>query len=172
MGLRKFAAILLVGILLFDSVGYRALNRLMQYRASQQLELRLDRQQYDESQLISIKVPTTHLAYYNNSTTFERVDGQIEINGVICQYVKRRIYNDSLELLCIPNHKAMQLRAVGKDRLKLIADLEQSPDYYIVTHIFRLKERAFSVLKQQPFFLVHIPFAFLFADERPPDLKS
>jgi len=144
----------------------------MQHRASLRLAAKLDRQQYDESQLISIKVPATHLAYYNNSATFERVDGEIEINGILCQYVKRRIYNDSLEVLCIPNHTAMKLRMAGKDHLKLITDLEQNPDYYIVTPLFQLKDRCSTRLVQRRPFLVCIPFMLLSTDERPPDLRA
>lgn len=169
MCLKKLAAILLVGMLLFNSVGYRVLNGFMQYRASIQLASDLDRRQYDESQLISIKIPATHLSYYNSSTAFERVDGQIEINGVVCQYVERRIYNDSLELLCIPNHTVMKLRTAGKDHSKLITDLEQNQDYYTVTQIFQLKERFFTVLDRWPLTILQIPTTQLPADERPPD---
>ena len=170
--LKGLAAILLVGILLFNSVGYRVLNGFMQYRAGRQLMSDLDRSQYDASQLISVKIPATHLSYYNSSTAFERVDGQVEINGVVCQYVERRIYNDSLELLCIPNHTATKLRKAGKNHFRLITDLEQNSDYYIATHILRLKERVFAFLAQRPPFLVHIPSTLLPTDERPPNFQA
>lgn len=170
--MRKLAAILLVGILLFNAVGYRALNTYMQHKAAVQMISVLDRQQYDESQLISIKVPASHLSYYNSSPNFERVDGQIEVNGVICQYVKRRLYNDSLELLCIPNHTVTKLRMTGKDHFRLITDAEQNIDYYIATHLYELKERPFTLVRQLPSYHVHIPSTSLFADERPPDVQG
>jgi hypothetical protein len=69
-------------------------------KADRELETRLDENRYDESQLISIKVPVTHLSYYNTSDQFERVDGNIEFGGIQYKYVKRRIFNDSLEVLC------------------------------------------------------------------------
>jgi hypothetical protein len=124
--MKAAAAILLLGIFLFNWVGYRVLNDFMQDRVNGQLESQLDRRNYDESQLISIKLPATHLAYYNNSATFERVDGQLEINGVPYQYVKRRIYNDSIELLCIPNQMALNLRISSDDYFKLINDIQRS----------------------------------------------
>ncbi len=130
----------------------------------------LDREQYDELQLISIKIPVSHLSYYNSSPNFERVDGQIEVNGVICQYVKRRLYNDSLELLCIPNHTVTKLRITGKDHFRLINDVEQSIDYYIATHLYELKERPFTLVRQRPPYHVHIPSTSLLTDERPPDV--
>lgn len=121
------AAILLSGILLFNWFGYRVLNDFLQNQADLQLQSQLDLRHYDESRLISIKLPATHLAYYNNSAVFEGVDGQIEIDGIPCKYVKRRIYNDSIELLCIPNQMALKLRLSGEDYFKLINDIQRTP---------------------------------------------
>jgi hypothetical protein len=124
--LKTAAAILLSGILFFNWFGYRVLNDFMQGRANLQLQSQLDLRHYDESQLISLRLPATRLAYYNNSAFFERVDGQIEINGVPYQYVKRRIYNDSIEYLCIPNHAVLNLRHSGEDYFRLINDIQRS----------------------------------------------
>jgi len=100
-----------------------------QQRADTRLEARLDRNEYDESQLLSVKVPVTHpgysLSYYDGSNGFQRVSGQIDIGGVRYQYVKRRIYKDSLELLCIPNETAIKLRQVKNDFFRQVNDLQQ-----------------------------------------------
>jgi hypothetical protein len=98
----------------------------MENRADRQLEANLDANNYDESQLISFKVPTTHLSYYNSSDRFERVDGQIEIGGVQYKYVKRRLFNDSVELLCIPNRGAMNIQTAKNDFFKLVNDLQHN----------------------------------------------
>src|SRR5579862_5784654 len=97
----------------------------MEDKANARLESRLDNDNYDESQLISIKVPANHLAYYNNSKQFERVDGAVEINGIQYQYVKKRLYNDSFEYLCIPNNDVTKLRTARDDFFKLVNDLQQ-----------------------------------------------
>lgn len=115
-----------MGILLFNWLGYRLLNGIAENDAAHRLEARLDRQQYDDNQLISIKVPLTHLAYYNTSTTFDRAYGEIDLNGVPYHYVKRRIYNDSLEMLCIPNTMELKLRMSCNDYFGLINDLGQT----------------------------------------------
>ena len=85
--MRKIAAIFLLGLLLFNWFGYRVLIGYWQERAKIKLEARLDVNDYDESQLISVKVPVTHLAYYNSSASFERVNGSVEILGVQYKYV-------------------------------------------------------------------------------------
>ena len=80
---------------------------------------------YDDAQLTRIKIPLTTLSYYNGSTVFERVDGQIELNGVHYNYVKRRIFKDSLELLCIPNTTVTSLQKSKNDFFRQVNDLQQ-----------------------------------------------
>ncbi|HWB90737.1 MAG TPA: hypothetical protein VG605_02750 [Puia sp.] len=123
--LKQFAAILLIGILFFNWYGYQLLTAYWQQRAENRLEARLDKHQYDDDQLVSVKIPLTTLAYYNSSMNFERVNGRIEINGVHYNYVKRRIYGDSLELLCIPNTTAMNLQKAKNEFFRQVNDLQQ-----------------------------------------------
>ena len=114
-----------MGILFFNWYGYQLLSAYLQDRADGQLEAILDTNGYNESQLISLKVPVNSLSYYNSSTRFERVDGQIEVGGIQYKYVKRRLYGDSLELLCVPNHTAMTLQTARNDFFRQVNDLQQ-----------------------------------------------
>jgi len=123
--MKRIAAILLLGILTFNWYGYKLLSSYLENRADRQLEANLDQDRYDESQLISIKVPASHLSYYNSATQFERVDGKIEVGGVQYKYVKRRLLNDSLELMCIPNHNAMKLQTARNQFFQLVNDIQQ-----------------------------------------------
>jgi hypothetical protein len=122
--LKKILSILLAGLFLFNCFGYRLVISYFEDKANQQLENQLDNENYDEAQLVSLKVPVTYLPYYNNSKAFERVDGQIEIHGTLFKYVKRRIYNDSLELLCIPNATAMKLQTTRNEMFRFVNDLQ------------------------------------------------
>jgi hypothetical protein len=147
----------------------------------------LDNNRYDETQLISIKIPVTSLPYYNNSKSFERTDGQIEISGIEYNYVKRRIYNDSLELLCIPNRMAMQLRSAKDDFFKLINDLQGlskktnqhgntyksfSLDNFTLNDFFSLNFSGRLILKNNFYYSENTPFNFSSTDEHPPDAAS
>ena len=124
--MKQLAAILLIGILFFNWYGYQLLTAYWQQKADKTLIARLDRNDYDDAQLISIKVPLTNIDYYNSSTTFERVDGQIELNGVHYNYVKRRIYKGCLELLCIPNTTVTTLQKAKNEFFKQVNDLQQN----------------------------------------------
>jgi hypothetical protein len=184
--MKRFGSILLMGILFFNWYGYQWLSSYLENRADRQLEASLDADKYDESQLLSIKIPSTHLSYYNSSDRFERVDGQVEIGGVQYKYVKRRIFNDSLELLCIPNHSAMRLQNSKNDYFKLVNDLQQNgqgkksdshpgasrnlqTEYYAVEDLFDMGNLYFIILSRSLYHEAAIPTFHSFTAEQPPD---
>ena len=115
-----------MGILFFNWYGYQLITNYWQSRADRKLEASLDKKDYDENQLISIKVPVTSLSYYNSSTSFERVDGQIDIGGIQYSYVERRILQDSIEYRCIPNQMAMRLKDAKEGYFRLVNDLSHN----------------------------------------------
>lgn len=114
-----------MGVLFFNWYGYQLLSNYWQNCAERGLEASFDQNNYDKSALISFKVPLTSLSYYNSSPGFERVNGQIDIAGVRYQYVKRRIFGDSLEVLCLPNMTSMKLRTASNDFFRQVNDLQQ-----------------------------------------------
>lgn len=121
--LRKLAAILLLGVLIFNWIGYRLVTDFLQHHADIQLEARLDQHDYDDSQLIELKV-TLDLPYQTNWTDFERVNGEIEINGIHYKYVKRKVQNGQLVLMCLPHESKMRLQTARDDFFKLVNDLQ------------------------------------------------
>lgn len=89
------------------------------------LEQRLDKDAYNDEELISIKT-TLNLPYYASSPEFERAYGSITIEGVSYQYVKKRVYKDILELLCLPNAIKTKLQGIENDLTKSSADGQTS----------------------------------------------
>lgn len=112
---------MLLGILLFNWGGYRLLTNYFETNADNQMQAELDLNHYNESDLIHIKVAAS-LPYGTSSEKFERVEGSIDINGVNYTYVKRRFYQDSLELLCIPNTVRAGIKNARDEFAKLAND--------------------------------------------------
>jgi hypothetical protein len=121
--LKQLASILLLGLLLFNWFGYRILCDYYEQQADIMLEQKFDNSDYDESQLIQIKVPLK-LPYQNNWKEFERFDGEVEVDGIHYKYVKRAVYNDTLVLLCLPHESKMKLQSARDEFFKLVNDLQ------------------------------------------------
>jgi len=86
----------------------------MQSRGQEQTQASLDKQQYNEKDLITIKVPIS-LPYFSDWKEFEEYNGSIEVNGQHYNYVKRKVYNDTLILLCLPNIEQNKLAEAKTD---------------------------------------------------------
>jgi hypothetical protein len=119
--LKRLTAILFLCILLFNLFGYRLVIHYIHDRSTAQLSAKIDNNDYDNATLISIKTPLS-LPYYTNSETYERVDGVISIDGEYYNYVKRRVFNDSLELLCLPNTTKDKLAKVEAEYSKSVSN--------------------------------------------------
>lgn len=123
--MKRAAAILLLLIFLFNWFGYRLLSDYLQHRADTRLEAQFDQQQYNEASLIEIRVPL-NMPYQSISSNFERYDGQIEFNGIHYKYVKRKVENGELVLLCLPNENRMRLQNARDEFFKLVNDLQHN----------------------------------------------
>src|SRR6476619_3080643 len=92
-------------------------------RSEARLMQQLYRNNYNEQDLMVLKVPL-HLPYYNSSSTTERVDGEIEISGTHYNYVKRQVSNDTLYLYCIPNTAKTNLSKAQTEFSKQASDTQ------------------------------------------------
>lgn len=106
--LRKLFAITLLSIYLFNLAGYVLLYEYFIARSNRQLVQQIDKAQYNENELITIKMPL-NLPYITVHSEYERVDGEIEWKGTHYNYVKRKVQNDTLYLQCLPNTVKTQL---------------------------------------------------------------
>lgn len=109
----------------FNWLGYRFVFDYLEKKQDKLLEAQIDSDKYNDNELISIKTPFS-LPYFTNSNKFERWSGEIEIDGVVYKYVKRRFYNDSMEVLCLPNLTATKLKSARHDFFRAANDLPSS----------------------------------------------
>ena len=122
--IKRLAAILLITLLAFNWYGYRLLTNYLQSEASAQLQSKLDNNDYEESSLVELRVPL-NMPYITDWDDFETYEGETRINGVHYKYVKRKVQNGELVLLCIPNEQKTQLQNAQHDFFKMVNDLQQ-----------------------------------------------
>lgn len=185
--MKQAAAIFLMGVFSFNLFGYRLVADYLAHKADINLAVTLDTGGYDESQLITIKEPVK-LPYYNNSKTFQPAEGEVKKNGILYRYVKCRIYNDSLEMLCIPHTAKMQIQHSKEAFFKGSNDLQQENSKKKNPHEQKQGKNTVSEyeLIQRPVFATRkiisnvffnntqavLPIIFASTAERPPDSFS
>jgi hypothetical protein len=147
--MKRLSAILLLGIFSFNLFGYRLIAVFLENQENRKMELAIEKNDYSDSELMAIRVPT-NLPYYTNSPTFQRIDGEIEVEGVYYKYVKSRIYNDSLELLCIPNTAKTKIQAAKADFSKLASEFQQSNNKKKSTQDAKSFQKTISEYEEQP----------------------
>ena len=123
--MKKVTAISFLLLFAFNWFGYRLYYDYLQHKTNENLEASFDSNSYDESQLVELKIPV-HLPYQTSWTSYQRYDGEININGTSYKYVKRKLSNDTLYLMCIPNIKKMRLETAKNDFYKISNDLAQN----------------------------------------------
>jgi hypothetical protein len=165
--------------LLFSWFGYQLLIDYLQNDADSKLEKKLDEDNYDSSQLVAIKIPATSLPYYTNSKQFQRTNGQIELNGSTYNYVKWRLYQDTVELFCIPNRVNTKLSTARDDFFKLVNDLQHnssskkavynSLNDYRLPDFIKLHLLSFEILTTHAHCPHYISFEFSPVIENPPE---
>src|SRR5438309_1380203 len=112
-----------MGILLFNWCGYQFLYNYLQSRSDRQIEKRLDQNNYNEKDLVSLKF-ALNLPYMNDQSEYQRIDGEINIDGIQYKYVKRRVFHDSLFILCIPAKEKMKLLNAKNDYFKSTSGIQ------------------------------------------------
>ncbi len=95
--------------MLFNMAGYRFVFSILDDRATEKLDARLDAGEYADASLIELRVPL-NMPYQNRMTAFERHYGEITVDGVLYTYVKKKVEQDMLVLKCIPNTDGQQIK--------------------------------------------------------------
>ena len=123
--MKRLLAILLLCLFAFNWFGYRLVSSYLENRADATLQARLDKNYYDPSQLFEVKIPL-NLPYSSSWSNYEQYRGQVELNGVHYNYVKRKVINDTLILVCIPNETKNQIKSAGQEYYKNVNDLQNT----------------------------------------------
>jgi hypothetical protein len=94
---------------------------MLETQSNSSLQAKLDLGQYDVNDLVELHVPL-HLPYIADSKDFENYSGEATINGAHYRYVKRKLVNNELILLCIRDKKTDRLQKAGTEFFKQITD--------------------------------------------------
>lgn len=116
-------------MLAFNWVGYRLFTGYLEHSSDLSLEKKIDSYQYDETDLIELRVPLNAPYLSSSPTAFERFDGEVELQGKHYKYVKRRIEDGQLVLLCLPDENKNKIQNSREEFFKLVNDLNHSSQH-------------------------------------------
>lgn len=125
--LRIPAVIFLISILSFNWYGYDLLVKILENQYDEQLETALDNRDYDPSQLIELDAKVI-LPYVADWKDFERVDGEVMIDGIYYKFVERKYENGRIIYRCIPNKNKIKLHHARSTFYQLMNEMQDSPD--------------------------------------------
>lgn len=88
--------------MLFNSVGYRVLSHFLQERATLQVQAQIDEGNYEHTALLELSV-SMNLPYATDWTDWEKMEGDVQIDGIHYRYVERKLADGRMYVRCLPN---------------------------------------------------------------------
>lgn len=163
--LRKLTAIFFLLLFLFNIAGYKGLFFFLNKSADERLAEKLMAGNDLEKDLILVKFPF-NVPYLSDSKDYESTEGEVNVNGVIYNYVKRKIARDTLFLMCIENKEKTLIEAKRAEFFNKVNDLDANTskksgakqlkvDYYFQYTDFSTKERYELDLQSEYSFIIN-----------------
>jgi hypothetical protein len=125
--MRKTAAILLLMLFVFNTIGYKLWFTIAMQHADNRLEAALDKNNFNEQDLFTLKIPI-NLPYQNSWSSFERTNGEITVDGETYVYVQRKVQNDTMYLQCIRHTEKINLQEKSNDYFGKVNDVAGNND--------------------------------------------
>jgi hypothetical protein len=178
----KTAATILLFVFLFNMIGYRAWFYYAEKKADVSMEAQLDNQQYSENDLVSITIPLYN-PYQLDQKNFERVNGEISYAGKTYKFVKRKVSDGNLVLLCIPDAHKMMLKKAKTDYVNNVNDMGGSSknptrsglqkvfsgsDYTIHQYDFQISKYSIFLIVDNGFSISRLSSIFIATPGKPP----
>ena len=137
--------------MVFNFAGYRWLFSAIEKNATANLEQKISAGQYSDEQLVEIRIPL-NMPYYSDKD-YEDVYGETDFNGEHYQYVKRKVSDNILYLLCLPNKDKTSIVKEKNEFTKAVNNIpgnkegsqQKSGLIKLLTTEFRVNETAFDI---------------------------
>jgi hypothetical protein len=130
--LRKTFAIVFLTLLLLNILGYYGLFLGLMYQNDRVMTQKLDDDQYDDAETVSIKIPIT-IPYVTDSHDFQRVDGVFEHEGDFYRLVKQKLQLDTLHIVCVKDQQSKRINQALTDYVQTFTDKPSTEKQHTLT---------------------------------------
>jgi hypothetical protein len=90
-------------LITFNTIGYRFVLNYFTQQSSMELNDNIEANNYSSDDLVEIKIPLNNP--YISDQEYEEAYGETKVKGKYYQYVKKKISENTLYLMCLPNEK-------------------------------------------------------------------
>ena len=126
--LKCLSVAFMICILSFNWYGYDLLVKILEIHYDEQLEIALDNNNYDASQIVELDSKVI-LPYVADMTSFERVNGELTIDGVHYKFIERKYENGRVIYRCIPNTEKTTLYSARSTFYELMNEIQDSSNH-------------------------------------------
>ena len=106
--MRRFLAILLLSVHLFNIGGYSLVFQYFSHRSDVQITKAIYENKVDATQLVQIKIPV-HNSNITDWPDYEKIQGQIQLKDAFYNYVGVKMTRDTMYLVCVENSTKTKL---------------------------------------------------------------
>ncbi len=123
--LKRFAAILLLGVHLFYLGGYMLAFQYFIHQSDVQIVKQMYDNKVNSQKLVELKVPV-NMPTIQDWTEYEHIEGQIQLNNAYYNYVRLKMTRDTMYLICLPNNAKANLIKANVIMVKNLNDVPLS----------------------------------------------
>lgn len=122
--MRSIIAFCLIMLLAINWYGYDLMLHILSNQSNKSLAADFEKGQYRQEELLEIKV-NLDLPYSTDWESFEKATGSISVEGVIYNFVERKLENGFMVYHCLPNYKSTSIQNARDYFHTLVYNLEK-----------------------------------------------
>lgn len=123
--MKRFIAILLLNVHLFNLGGYHFVFQYLINQSDVQIVKQIYENKIDATKLVEIKIPV-HMPGIHPWKSYVRLNGQLQLKGVYYNYLRYKMSPDTMSFICIANSVKTQLVTAGLVIAKELNDVPLS----------------------------------------------
>jgi hypothetical protein len=122
--MRSIIAFCLIMLLAINWYGYDLLLHILSNQSNKSLAADFEQGNYRQEELLEIKVDL-ELPYSTDWENFEKISGTVSVEGVIYNFVERKLENGHMVYHCLPNYKSTSIQNARDYFHTLVYNLEK-----------------------------------------------
>jgi hypothetical protein len=122
--MRGIIAFCLIMLLAINWYGYDVILHILSKNAGKTIAADFEQGNYRQEELLEIKVDL-ELPYSTDWESFEKISGTISVEGVVYNFVERKLENGHMVYHCLPNYKSTSIQNARDYFHTLVYNLEK-----------------------------------------------